>query len=108
MEERRSINRIEFLANSVIVDRQTLEKFYGQVKNVSPLGIAITIDKRVPNLVGRDMIVVTETMIMYSEAVREDQEVGSKKSVEKKKKKFTSDVLEYLFEQIGVDADTEE
>ena len=108
MEERRSINRIEFLANSVIVDRQTLEKFYGQVKNVSPLGIAITIDKRVPNLVGRDVIVVTEKMIMYSEAVREDQEVGSKKSVAFKAKKFTSDVLEYLFEQIGVDADSEE
>ena len=108
MEERRSINRIEFLANSVIVDRQTLEKFYGQVKNVSPLGIAITIDKRVPNLVGRDMIVVTETMIMYSEAVREDQEFGSKQSVAFKAKKFTSDVLEYLFEQIGVDGESEE
>ena len=108
MEERRSINRIEFLANSVIVDRQSLEKYYGQVKNVSPLGIAITIDKRVPNLVGRDMIVVTETMIMYSDAVREDQEFGSKKSVAFKAKKFTSDVLEYLFEQIGVDGESEE
>ena len=108
MEERRSINRIEFLANSVIVDRQSLEKYYGQVKNVSPLGIAITIDKRVPNLVGRDMIVVTETMIMYSEAVREDQDFGSKKSVAFKAKKFTSDVLEYLFEQIGVDGESEE
>ena len=101
MEERRSINRIEFLANSVIVDRQTLEKFYGQVKNVSPLGIAITVDKRIPNLVGRDLIVVTETMIMYSEAVREDQELGVKKSVAFKAKKFTPDVLQYLFESIG-------
>ncbi len=101
MEERRSISRIEFLANSVIVDRQTLEKYYGQVKNVSPLGIAITVDKRIPNLVGRDLIVVTETMIMYSEAVREDQELGVKKSVAFKAKKFTPDVLQYLFESIG-------
>ena len=107
MEERRSINRIEFLANSVIVDRQTLEKHYGQVKNVSPLGIAITVDKRVPNLVGRDVIVVTETMIMYSEAVREDQELGAKKSVAFKARKFTSDVLEYLFEQIGIDEESQ-
>ncbi|MBP3198052.1 MAG: hypothetical protein J6N21_13740, partial [Butyrivibrio sp.] len=74
---------------------------YGQVKNVSPLGIAITVDKRIPNLVGRDLIVVTETMIMYSEAVREDQELGVKKSVAFKAKKFTPDVLQYLFESIG-------
>lgn len=43
MEERRKINRIEFQANSVIVNRDTLEKVYGQVKNISPLGIAITV-----------------------------------------------------------------
>ena len=108
MEERRSISRIEFLANSVIVDRQSLNKYYGQVKNVSPLGIAITVDKRIPNLVGRDLIVVTETMIMYSEAVREDQEIGAKKSVAFKAKKFTPDVLQFLFESIGGNESEEE
>ena len=103
MEERRIINRVEFLANSVIVDKETLAKYYGQVKNISPLGIAITVDKRIPNLVGRDVIVVAETMIMYSEAVREDKEEGNKKSLAFKARKFTPDVLEYLFEHIGSD-----
>ena len=108
MEERRTINRVEFLANSVIVDKQSLEKYYGQVKNISPLGIAITVDKRIPNLVGRDVIIVAETMIMYAETVREDQEAGLKKSLAFKARKFTPDVLQYLFESIGGEDDEEE
>ncbi len=108
MQERRTINRVEFLANSVIVDRKTLEKYYGQVKNISPLGIAITVDKRIPNLVGRDVIIVAETMIMYAETVREDNENGMKKSLAFKACKFTPDVLQYLFESIGGEEDEEE
>ena len=107
MQERRTINRVEFIANSVIVDKETLTKYYGQVKNVSPLGIAITVDKRIPNLVGRDVIIVAETMIMYAEAVREDKEEGTKKTLAFKSRKFTPDVLQYLFTQIGLDDATE-
>ena len=101
MQERRTINRVEFIANSVIVDKETLNKYYGQVKNISPLGIAITVDKRIPDLVNRDVIVVAETMIMYAEAVREDKEEGAKKTLAFKARKFTPDVLQYLFTQIG-------
>ena len=103
MQERRTINRVEFLANSVIVDKESLNKYYGQVKNISPLGIAITVDDRIPNLVTRDVIIVAETMIMYAEAVREDKENGGKKTVAFKARKFTPDVLQYLFEHIGLD-----
>ena len=108
MQERRTINRVEFLANSIIVDRQTLEKYFGQVKNISPLGIAITVDKRIPNMVGRDVIIVAETMIMYAETVREDHEEGMKKTLAFKACKFTPDVLEYLFESIGGEGNEEE
>ena len=101
MLERRSINRVEFLANSVVVDKESLHKYFGQVKNVSPLGIAVTVDEHVPNMVGRDMIVVAETMIMYAEAVREDAEAAGKKTIAFKSRKFTPDVLQYLFESIG-------
>ncbi|SCY16129.1 hypothetical protein [Butyrivibrio sp. INlla14] len=108
MVERRTINRVEFLANSVIVDKETLEKYYGQVKNISPLGIAITVDKRIPDLVGRDVIIVADTMIMYAETVREDPEEGMKKSLAFKASKFTPDVLLYLFESIGGDQNEKE
>ena len=107
MQERRLINRVEFLANSVIVDRESLQKYYGQVKNISPLGIAITVDKRIPDMVSRDVIIVAETMIMYAETVREDHEEGMKKTLAFKAKKFTPDVLQYLFESIGGEDDEE-
>ena len=106
MEERRKINRVEFKANSVIVDRNTQEKIYGEVKNVSPLGMAITVDEIEPSFLGKDVIVVAETLIMYADVVREDKEDGGLKIVALKARKFTPDVLQYLFDHIaeGIDA----
>ena len=103
MEERRKINRVEFSANSVIVDRDTQEKYYGQVKNISPLGIAIAVDENVPSLLGRDVIVVAETLIMYADVIREDEDGSGKRTVAFSSKKFTNDVLQYLFDHIAID-----
>lgn len=101
MEERRKINRVEFKANSVIVDKESLEKYFGEVKNVSPLGMAITVDEKTPSILGNDVIVVAETLIMYADVVREDTEVDGKKTIALKARKFTPDVLQYLFEHIA-------
>ena len=105
MEERRLINRVDFKANSVIVDKETTEKYYGEVKNVSPLGIAITVDAKTPDIVGRDVIVVAETLIMYADVVRIDEESDNAKTIALKARKFTPDVLEYLFEHIAQDVE---
>ena len=59
-------------------------------------------------MVGRDVIIVAETMIMYAETVREDHEEGMKKTLAFKACKFTPDVLEYLFESIGGEGNEEE
>ncbi|SEG23915.1 PilZ domain-containing protein [Butyrivibrio sp. Su6] len=101
MEERRKINRVEFKANSVIVDKESLEKYFGEVKNVSPLGMAITVDEKTPSILGNDVIVVAETLIMYADVVREDKEANGKKTIALKARKFTPDVLQYLFEHIA-------
>ncbi|WP_026518688.1 PilZ domain-containing protein [Butyrivibrio sp. MC2021] len=103
MEERRKINRIEFKANSVIVDRDSLEKFYGQVKNISPLGMAITVKSDTPSLMGKDVIIVAETLIMYADVVREDNEADGTRTIAFNAKRFTEDVLQYLFEHIAID-----
>ncbi|MCR5155991.1 MAG: hypothetical protein K6C96_04865 [Butyrivibrio sp.] len=100
MEERRKIGRVDFSANSVIVDRNTQEKYYGKVKNISPLGVAITVEEGTPSLVGRDVILVAETLIMYADCIREDED-GNQKTVAFCSKKFTNDVLQYLFDRIG-------
>ncbi len=102
MEERRKINRVEFTANSVIVDRDSQEKFYGQVKNVSPLGIAITVKGDTPKLLGKDVIIVAETLIMYADAIREDEMEDGSRVIAFSSKKFTDEVLQYLFDRIGL------
>ena len=108
MEERRKINRVEYDANSVIVDRETQEKYYGRVKNISPLGLAIVVDDKIPSILGRDVIVVAETMIMYADVVREDSPVNGTRTVAFSSRKFTGDVLQYLFEHIGVEMNEED
>ncbi|MBE5828819.1 MAG: PilZ domain-containing protein [Butyrivibrio sp.] len=105
MEERRKINRVAYSANSVIVDRDTQEKFYGQVKNISPLGIAIEVKGDTPKLLGKDVIVVAETLIMYADVIREDEMEDGSRVVAFSSKKFTNDVLNYLFEHIGAEAE---
>ncbi len=102
MEERRQINRVDYHANSVIVDRETQEKFYGQVKNISPLGMAISVSADTPRLIGKDVIVVAETLIMYADVIREDEMEDGGRVVALSSKKFTSDVLKYLFDKIGL------
>lgn len=103
MEERRKINRVEFKANSVVVDKETQEKIYGEVKNISPLGMAITVKDDTPSLLGRDVIVVAETLIMYADVVREDNEANGTKTIAFNAKRFSQDVLQYLFEHIAID-----
>ncbi len=103
MEERRKIDRVEFDANSVIVDRATQKKYFGRVKNVSPLGIAIVVDEKVPDLVGNDVIIVAETLIMYADCVRKEDPSEGKQLFAFTAKRFTEDVLLYLFDRIGDD-----
>ena len=107
-EERRKINRVEYRANSIIVDRETQNRYYGQVKNISPLGIAIVVDDKMPSIMGKDVIVVGETMIMYADVVREESEGPGRRLIAFSSRKFTGDVLQYLFEHIGVDIDDED
>ena len=101
MEERRKINRVKFEVDSVIVDRESEQKYYGRVKNISPLGIAIEVDASIPSMLHNDVIVVAETLIMYADVVREDPQDNGKKILAFTARKFTPDVLQYLFDRIG-------
>ena len=105
MEERRKINRVAYTANSIIVARETLEKYYGQVTNISPPANAIAVNAATPKLLGKDVIIVAETLIMYADVVREDEMVDGKRTVAFSSRKFTNEVLGYLFQQIGIEAE---
>jgi hypothetical protein len=47
------------------------------------------------------VIIVAETLIMYADAVREEDADDGKRLVAFTAKRFTQDVLEYLFEHIS-------
>lgn len=100
MKERRSINRVNYDAKSVIVVRDSLEKIYGDVLNLSPLGMAVKIPGDTESILGKDIIIVAETLIMYADIIREEVNEDGTKTVALSAKKFTDDVLQYLFEHI--------
>ena len=103
MEERRRIYRVDYRADSVIVVCESLEKIYGKVKNLSPLGMAVSVPAETPSILGKDIIIVADTLIMYADVVREDECDDGTRTVALSARKFTGDVLEYLFEHIALD-----
>lgn len=105
MEERRKINRVSYDAKSVIVVCDTLDKLYAEVLNISPLGIAAKVPAGTESVLHKDVIIVAETLIMYAEVIREDVSENGTKVLALSAKKFTNEVLEYLFKHIALDED---
>lgn len=101
MEERRVIDRVDYAVKSVIVCCDTLEKYYVEVDNVSPLGMGITAPADMPDIVGKDIIIVADTLIMYADVTRQEIQDNGMFQVGIQARKFTPDVLEYLFKCIG-------
>lgn len=103
MEERRGIVRVDFPAKSVIVVVDTSEKFYVETENVSPLGMGIKAPADMPLIIDKDVIVVAETMIMYATVSRQEKRADGSYILGVTARKFTPEVLEYLFTHIGED-----
>ena len=103
MEERRNISRVDYDAKSVIVVCDTGEKYYVETKNVSPLGMGITMPKGSPNIIGKDIIIVASTLIMYADVNRQEEQEDGSFIVGISAKQFTPEVLEYLFTHIGTE-----
>lgn len=101
MEERRNIARVDYPANSVIVVCSTGEKYFVKTDNVSPLGMGIIAPKEMPEIVGKDVIIVAETLIMYADVRRQVKNADGDWTVGIEAKKFTPEVLEYLFSHIS-------
>ena len=100
MEEKREINRVDYHANSVIVVCDTQQSFQAEVENVSPLGMGVRVPADAPELLHQDIIIVAETLIMYATVNRVEKKEDGTSFVGISAKKFTTDVLQYLFERI--------
>lgn len=100
MEERRKIERVEYPARGVIVVCDTQERIFVKTTNVSPLGMGIQMAEGAPDIVGKDVIIVAETLIMYADVIRQEKQDDGSYVLGIKARKFTDDVLSFLFEKI--------
>lgn|GEM_PF-107520 len=99
--DKRKIGRVEFKAPSVVVICDTGETLYVQVEDASPKGMGLWMKDDRPDIDGKDIIIVADTVIMYAKVARMVKRDDGTYTVGISAKKFTQEVLEYLFKHIG-------
>ena len=104
--EKRAIGRVAFPSRGVVVVCDTQEVLHVGVRDLGPIGVGIRVEADTPNLLGKD--VVAETLIMYADVVRQDPLPDGSWSVGLAARKFSTDVLQYLFDGIEMRAKLEE
>jgi len=103
MEERRRLSRVDYPTKSVVVIVETGEKYFVETENVSPLGMGIHMDADTPDIVGKDIIIVAQTLIMYADVNRQVKRRDGSFTIGISAKQFTPEVLQYLFEHIATE-----
>lgn len=106
--ERRAIGRVAFPSKGLIVVCDTQEVIHVGVRDLGPIGIGVRADAGTPSLIGKDVVMVAETLIMYADVVRQDPLADGSYSIGLAARKFTGDVLQYLFEGIELRANVRE
>ena len=99
--DKRKIGRVEFKAPSVVVLCDTGETLFVQVEDASPRGMGLWMKDKRPDIKGKDIIIVADTVIMYATVARVVKRDDGTYTVGISAKKFTKEVLEYLFMHIG-------
>ena len=100
-KERRQIDRVPYPANGVIVVCEDQRKLFVSIQDVSPLGSGVNMPADGPDILGKDIIIVTETLIMYADVVRQVRQDDGTYFIGVAAKKFTEEVLQYLFDRIA-------
>ena len=67
------------------------------------MGMGAVLPADAPDIMGKDIIIVASTVIMYAEAVRKEVLEDGRVKVGISAKPFTDDVLQYLFDSIKVE-----
>ncbi len=101
MEERRNISRVDYSAKGVVVVCDTGDKYMVETKNVSPLGMGVIMPADSPDIVGKDIIIVASTLIMYADVNRREENADGTFTIGINAREFTPEVLQYLFKHIA-------
>lgn len=106
--EKRAIGRVSFPSRGVVVVCDTQEVLHVGVRDLGPIGVGLRAEPDTPNLVGKDVIMVAETLIMYADVIRQDPLPDGSWSIGLAARKFSTDVLQYLYDSIEMKAKLEE
>lgn len=106
--ERRALGRVPYLSDGVVVVCDTQAVFHVGVLDVGPSGVSLTLPEDAPDLTGRDLILVMDTMIMYVDVIRQERRQDGAWRAGVAARKFSREVLQYLFDSIELKTKFEE
>ena len=107
-KERRAIGRIDYSARGIAVVCNTQKVIHVGIQNIGPSGVGLTLPAGTPDLVGKDLILITDTVIMYADVIRQEALESGAWAAGLAAKKFTPGVLQYLFDSIELKAKSDE
>ena len=78
-----------------------------KVRDLGPIGVGICVPFDTQVLVGKDVILVAETLIMYADAVRQTQLNDEEWVIGLSARKFPQDVLQFIIDGIEMRSNAE-
>ena len=106
--ERRILGRVPYESRGVVVVCDTQQVIDVGVRDIGPIGVGIIVPAEAPRLVGKDLILITDTVIMYADMIRQDPREDGDWDAGLSARKFSPDVLQYLFDSIELKSKYEE
>lgn len=106
--ERRALGRVAYPSQGIAVVCDTQLVIRVGVLDIGPGGVGLTLPAEIPELIGKDLILITDTMIMYMDVIRQEKLENGSWRAGLAAKKFSQEVLQYLFDSIELKSKFEE
>lgn len=103
MEERRELPRINYKAKAILVLYETGCPLYADIINLNPLGMGLVMNETAPDILGCDVLVVSDTSLVYSTIIRQKKRPDGTYEIGTKNKKFDKKTKQYLFDKFRED-----
>lgn len=106
--ERRLFGRVSYLSEGIAVICDTQKVMRVGIVDIGPGGVGITMPPDAPKMIGEDMILITDTMIMYMDVIRQELLGDGTWRAGLAARKFSPEVLQYLADSIELKSKYEE
>lgn len=106
--ERRTSGRIEYPSHGIAVVCDTQTVIHMSVLDIGPGGAGLILPPDTPYLTGKDLILITDTMIIYADVIRQERSEDGSWKAGLAARRFSSEVLQYLLGSIEMRSKHEE